>query len=421
MAQDVDVKELRENAANARHPRLVDRLGEVAGDHQRDVAVVDGDEIGLPLPARLQLGQDLLIGADVGGGELDAGVGQKRAGLERLVVALPADPVHLGRSARAGCGQPARGAAAAPIAPIEKLSPVPMVIGSSSPDVLSDRSGATLNRNRVRASDVLKKVCRQPAGRKAASPSRNSHHSPVMIGQVHVDLALQDVEHLVAGMLNRLTLLPGIEADEARGQHRGRGTDGDSHRPLGADDLMGMVVRADQGGAGRALASARQKAADQALLDMPDVAEPGLLDGIGLDRLFNPRRQAFEDPALLEAEIVAPMPGVGREVEQIALPQDMDLAGLGAVEGELALQAVIGLGAVVVGLEVGRVAEARTDVQRERHHVDLGRGAVDPVGDEARLLVAPQEPLGVAAADQGSAGRRRRRAGPAASVRWLRS
>src|SRR5262249_26859977 len=69
--------------------------------------------------------------------------------------------------------------------------------------------------------------------------------------------------------------------------------------------------------------------------------------------------------------------------------------------GELALEAVIGLGAVVVGLEIRRVAEARADIERERHHVDPGRGAIDPVGHPAGPIVAPQEALGVACRDPG--------------------
>ena len=57
------------------------------------MAVIDGDEVDLAGAAGLQLGDDLLVGVDVGGGKRDVVVGEEGAGLQRLVIALPADPV----------------------------------------------------------------------------------------------------------------------------------------------------------------------------------------------------------------------------------------------------------------------------------------------------------------------------------------
>src|SRR5262249_9625895 len=87
--------------------------------------------------------------------------------------------------------------------------------------------------------------------------------------------------------------------------------------------------------------------------------------------------------------------------ERVALAQNMDLAGLGAVEREFALEAMISLGAVVVGLEIGRVPEAGANRHFEAHHVDLGARTIDPVRDESRLLIAPQKPRYVGRLDEG--------------------
>ncbi len=55
----------------------------------------------------------------------------------------------------------------------------------------------------------------------------------------------------------------------------------------------------------------------------------------------------------------------GGKYKGVALLLHMHFAGLGAVECELALEAVIGLGAIVVGLEIRRVAErAPTDISK---------------------------------------------------------
>src|SRR5262249_35835815 len=88
----VDVEEFGENVPDSRQPAFVDGLDQIGRHEDGYVAVVDGDEIYLPRPAGLQLGDDLLVRVDVGGSQRDAVVGEERPELQRLVVALPTKP-----------------------------------------------------------------------------------------------------------------------------------------------------------------------------------------------------------------------------------------------------------------------------------------------------------------------------------------
>ena len=123
------------------------------------------------------------------------------------------------------------------------------------------------------------------------------------------------------------------------------------------------------------------------------------------------RREELEHPQRLVAVGEAVMPGVAAEEDALARLGANDLARLRVGEHERPLQNVEQLVGGEHRPEAVRVAERAARLQAEDDHVDLLRGDVDPVLDEAGRLVAPGVPDGVGRADHRRRLERRSRRG----------
>ena len=94
LAVDIEigvVAEQRNHLLEIGNARRVDRLDEVELREQRDVAHVGRDDVDLADAARAQLGDDLVIVADIGGVEGDVLRSWEIVEGDRIVIALPAE------------------------------------------------------------------------------------------------------------------------------------------------------------------------------------------------------------------------------------------------------------------------------------------------------------------------------------------
>jgi hypothetical protein len=86
--------EERQHLRQVRHLAGVDRLDEAGFAQAWDVAHVGRHDVDGRVGR--ELGNDLVVVGEIGGCQLDALLLEEALGLQRLVIALPAQPIHLG-------------------------------------------------------------------------------------------------------------------------------------------------------------------------------------------------------------------------------------------------------------------------------------------------------------------------------------